>query len=208
MPNVTIYNQEGTSVGELELSNAIFGVKTDAAFVHSIVIATQANARRTIASTKTRGEVSGGGKKPWKQKGTGRARQGSTRSPQWVGGGITFGPTSARNFSVKINKKAKRKALFMALSDKISDKQFLVLEDVRTEPAKTKQLALILKKLPIGKTTLLVAPKSNPTLLRMARNLPSLTLTTANSVGLMDVLGNRTIVFLKDAVPAFEKIYA
>ena len=190
------------------LSDKIFGVKPDASLVHAAVVAAQANARRTISSTKKRGEVRGGGKKPWAQKGTGRARQGSSRSPIWVGGGITFGPTSERNWSMKINKKVKQKALFMALSDKLNEKNLLVLEAIQTEPAKTKTVASTIKHLPVGKTSLLVSPASNPALLRMVRNLPHVTLVTANTVSLMDVLSHRSVVFLKDAVPAFEKIYA
>jgi large subunit ribosomal protein L4 len=208
MPKISIYNQEGKSVGEMDLSDAIFGVKADANLVHEVVVAQRNNARRAIASTKTRGEVSGGGKKPWKQKGTGRARQGSIRSPQWVGGGIVFGPDSERNFSQKINKKAKQKALFMALSDKLAAHQMCALESVATQPAKTKVLAKTIKQLPVGKTTLLVAAGSNPMLSRMTHNLPNVKLVSANSLNLVDVLTYRSIVFLKDAVPAFEKIYA
>jgi len=118
MPSVKVYNQEGKATGELELNAKHFGVKPDQALVHAVVVAQQANARRPIAHTKNRGEVAGGGKKPWKQKGTGRARQGSIRSPQWKGGGVVFGPRNIRNFSVKVNRKVKQKALFMALTDK------------------------------------------------------------------------------------------
>lgn len=208
MPNVSIYNQEGKSVGEMTLSDAHFGVKANPALVHEVVTAQRANARRSIANTKTKGEVRGGGKKPWKQKGTGRARQGSIRSPQWIGGGIVFGPTSERNFSVKVNKKAKRKALYMSLSDKLANKQLIVLEGIKTEPAKTKVAAKMLTQLPVGKTTLLVAPGSNPSLMRMVRNVPTVKLVSANSLSLFDVLAYRSVVFLKDAVDAFEKFNA
>ncbi len=208
MSTLQIYNQEGKQVGALDVSDKIFGVKPNEHLVHEAVVAQRTNARRTIASTKTRGEVRGGGKKPWKQKGTGRARQGSTRSPQWVGGGIVFGPRKERHFAVKMNKKAKQKALFMALSDKLASKQILALETVATEPAKTKVLASTMKRLPVGRTTLMVSPSSNPMLLRMARNLPHVKLVTANTLNLVDVLAFRSIVFLKDAVPVFEKIYA
>ncbi|MBM3204481.1 50S ribosomal protein L4 [Candidatus Uhrbacteria bacterium] len=208
MPTISIYNQEGKHVGEMNLSDAIFGVKADAHLVHEVVVAQRNNARRTVASTKTRGEVRGGGKKPWKQKGTGRARQGSIRSPQWVGGGIVFGPNRERNFSQKINKKTKQKALFMALSDKLAGKQVCALESIATEPAKTKVLAKTIKQLPVGKTTLLVSAGSSPLLARMTYNLPHVKLVTAGSLNILDVLQYRSIVFLKDAVPAFEKIYA
>jgi large subunit ribosomal protein L4 len=208
MPNVSVYNQEGQRVGELTLSDKIFGVKTQPTLVHEVMVAQRANARRTIASTKTRGEVRGGGKKPWKQKGTGRARQGSIRSPQWVGGGITFGPSRDRNFHVKVNKKAKQKALFMVLSDKAAQSKLVVLDSLKTEPAKTKVMATMIKKLPMEKTILLVSPGSNPSLSRMVRNLPNVKVVTANTLNILDALTFRSVLFLKDAVPVFEKIYA
>ena len=208
MPKVAVLNQEGKNVGEVALADAGFGVKPAAAFVHSVVVAEQANRRRPYASPKTRGEVRGGGKKPWKQKGTGRARQGSIRSPQWVGGGIAFGPRKERNYAVKINKKAKRKALFMALSDKLAEKKLVVIDQLSSEPAKTKLLAGVMKNLPLEKTALVILPASNPLVVRMARNLSNVKVVTANSVNLLDVLAYRSLVFLKDAVPAFEKIYA
>jgi len=182
-------------------------VKANTALVHEAVVAQRANARQVLAHTKTRGEVRGGGRKPWKQKGTGRARQGSIRSPQWIGGGVVFGPSNERNFSLKINRKAKRQALFMALSDKVASEKLVVLDSVSTEPAKTKLMAEVLKKLPIDRTVLVVASASSPLLMRMVRNLPHVKLVTANSVNLLDVLSYRSIVFLKDAVEAFDKIY-
>ncbi|MCC7522646.1 50S ribosomal protein L4 [Candidatus Uhrbacteria bacterium] len=208
MPKISLYNTTGKAVGEMELSDAIFGVKPNPALVHEAVIAQRANKRRSVAHTKTKGEVSGGGKKPWKQKGTGRARQGSTRNPQWIGGGVAFGPRSERNFSVKFNKKAKRAALFMVLSDKVANKQLLAIESIPTEAPKTKTVAEMIKKLPVGRTTLIVSPASNPMLMRMVRNLPNVKLVTANSVSIEDVLGYRSVAFLKDAVGAFEKLYA
>lgn len=207
MPSVSIYTQDGKQVGEMNLSEACFGVKAKQKLVHEVLIAQQANRRKAIASTKNRGEVSGGGIKPWKQKGTGRARQGSIRSPQWIGGGIVFGPTSERNFSMKVNRKTKQKALFMALSDKVANKTLLVIESITTEPAKTKAVATMIKKLPLGRTTLLVAPTSNALLMRMVRNVQNVKLVTAQSVNLEDVLTYRSVAFLKDAVPVFEKIF-
>ena len=207
MPSVNVYNQEGKTIGTLELNPAHFGVKVNPSLVHEVAVAQQANARRSIANTKTKGEVRGGGKKPWKQKGTGRARQGSIRSPQWVGGGIAFGPTSARNFSVKVNRKAKQKALFMALSDKVSGEKLVVLDAFAPKEPKTKEAAALFAKLPIQRKALAVLPKSDPTLLRMVRNLQNVKLITVNSLNLVDVLGYPTIVFWKDAMPAFEKLY-
>lgn len=207
MPNVSVYNETGSQVGSLALSDALFAVKPEQAIIHEAMVAQRANARRAIANTKTRGEVRGGGKKPWKQKGTGRARQGSIRSPQWVGGGITFGPTSERNFSVKINKKLKRKALFMALSDKVQNEKLMVLESIATTSAKTKYAASVIAKLPIDRNVLLVVPGASAVLMRMVRNLQNVKLVSANSVNLIDVLTYRSVVFLKDAVPAFEGLY-
>lgn len=208
MPNVSIYNQEGKTTGEMALSDAYFGVKPKQSVIHQVMVGLMANARKTIASTKTRGEVRGGGKKPWKQKGTGRARQGSIRSPQWIGGGITFGPSKERNFSQKVNRKTKQQALYMVLSDKLAHQNIVVLESLNTEPAKTKVVADLMKKLPVGKTVLLIAPSSAPSLVRMVRNLPNVTVVSANSLSLVDALNHRTLVFLKDAVASFEKLHA
>ncbi len=207
MPSVKIYNQEGQETGKMDLNPKFFGVKVKPALVHEVVIAQQANARKNTGHTKTKGEVKGGGKKPWKQKGTGRARQGSIRSPQWVGGGITHGPRKERNFSVKVNKKLKRAALYMALSDKVADEKLLVLEPPTFLEPKTKFAAAMIKKLPLGKRTLFVIPSSNPSLLRMVRNLSSIKMVTANTLNLVDVVNAPTIMFQRDAIGAFEKIY-
>lgn len=207
MPKVKIYNQEGKVTGDLDLNAARFGVKVDPALVHEVSVAQAANARHSIAHTKTKGEVRGGGKKPWKQKGTGRARQGSTRNPQWVGGGVAFGPRSDRNFSVKVNRRVKQKALFMALTDKVNEEKFLVLEAFQAKAIKTKEAAQLFKKLPAARRTLAVVASSQPELLRMVRNLPDVQLTTVNSLNLNDVLNARQVVFWKDAVSAFENVY-
>ena len=207
MSKVSIYNVEGKAVGELELSPAVFGVKANPALVHQVLVGQRANARRAIASTKTKGEVRGGGKKPWKQKGTGRARQGSTRSPNWVGGGIVFGPSSERNFSVKINRKTKKRVMCMILSDKFTNNQLVILDMIKTDTPKTKMIATMMKLLPVGKTSLVVAPASQPVLLRMIRNIPNVKLITANTLNTKDVLQYQSLVMLKDAVPVVEKIY-
>lgn len=208
MPNVSIYNQEGKTTGEMNLSDVYFGVTPKQSVIHQVMVGIMANARQTLAATKTRGEVRGGGKKPWKQKGTGRARQGSIRSPQWVGGGIAFGPRKERNFSQKINRKTKRQALYMVLSDKLATGQLVILDSLKSEPAKTKTVAATLKNLPVGKTVLLVAPASTPAIVRMVRNMPNVTVVSPNSLGLVDTLNHRTLVFLKDAVESFEKLHA
>lgn len=207
MIKTKIYNQTGGVVGDLELNVKHFGVKADPALIHEVVVAQQANARRNTGHTKTKGEVSGGGKKPWKQKGTGRARQGSIRSPQWVGGGIAHGPRKERNFSVKVNKKAKQKALFMALSDKVANEKMLVLEPLSTTTPKTKIAAATFKKLPVGRRTLFVIAQSNPALLRMVRNLQNVQLVTVNALNIVDVVKFSSIIFEREAVPAFETLY-
>lgn len=207
MPKVKVYNQEGKVTGDLELNASRFGIKIDPALVHEVSVAQDANARHPIAHTKTKGEVRGGGKKPWKQKGTGRARQGSTRNPQWVGGGIAFGPRSDRNFSVKVNRRVKQKALFMALSDKVNEEKVLVLEDFKPKAIKTKDAAQLFKNLPAARRTLAIVAKSQPELMRMVRNLQNVHLITVQSLNLNDVLHARQIVFWKDAVAAFEDVY-
>jgi large subunit ribosomal protein L4 len=209
MPNVNVYNQEGNVTGQLELNPEHFGVKVKQGVVHSVVVGQAANARHSVANTKTKGEVRGGGKKPWKQKGTGRARQGSIRSPQWVGGGIVFGPRGERNFSVKINRKQKRAALFMVLSDKVAREKLVILESFNVPEPKTKYAAALFTKLPIAKKkALVVIPKSDPSLVRMVRNLQNFEVVTVNSLSVMDLLAYPTIVFWKDAIPVFETMYS
>lgn len=207
MSKINIYTQDGKITGDLELNAKHFGVKVDPALVHQMVVAQQANARKNTGHTKTKGEVQGGGKKPWKQKGTGRARQGSIRSPQWVGGGIAHGPLKERNYSVKVNKKAKQKALFMALSDKVASEKFVILESLSSDTPKTKVAVTTFSKLPLGRRTLFVIPKSNPMLLRMVRNLQNVKLVTVNALNLVDVVSFPTILFEKEAIPAFETLY-
>jgi large subunit ribosomal protein L4 len=207
MPSASLYNQEGKVTGTLELNAAIFGVKVNPAVVHQVVVAQEANARKAIANTKTKGEIRGGGKKPWKQKGTGRARQGSTRSPNWVGGGIVFGPTSDRNFAQKVNRRTKQKALFMALSDKVAHENFLVLESFTPAAPKTREFAGLLQKLPVKKSVLYVVSKSNPSLVRMARNLQNVNVVTANSLNVVEALRAQSLVVEKDVIMAIEKHY-
>lgn len=208
MAKVSVYNKEGKSVRDVELAAERYEVKVNPSLVHQVVVAAQANARKAIAHTKTRGEVRGGGKKPWRQKGTGRARHGSIRSPLWVGGGITFGPRKDRNFSQKVNKKLKRKAFFMVLSDKVASDQLLLVEPIKTESPKTKVIADLIKKLPTDRNVLLVTGSSNPELMRMVRNLQNVKLVTFNSVSILDLLRYRTVVFEEEAFQAFDKMYA
>lgn len=204
----SVYSQEGKEVSKIVLPETVFGVAWNANLVHDVVVTMQGNARANTAHTKDRGEVSGGGKKPWKQKGTGRARQGSIRSPQWKGGGVVFGPSSERNFSLKMNRKAKRKALSMVLTDKLMREKLIVLETIMKEPVKTKTFLAMMQKLPVDRTTLMVLGGSDPVAVRMARNLPSVKVVTVNSLNMLDLLTYRSVVFLKDAISALEQIYA
>lgn len=207
MPSVNIYNVEGKEIGKAELSDARFSVKPSSSLIHSVVVSQDANRRTTRASTKTRGEVAGGGKKPWRQKGTGRARQGSIRSPQWVGGGITFGPRKERNYSVKINKKAKRQALFMILSDRVAHDKMFVVDKFPTDKVKTAVFSGWMKKLPFGRKTLVIVSGSNPELLRMVRNIKNVELIGVNALQVSNVIKYPSVVFEQAAVPAFEKLY-
>lgn len=208
MPSVKVYNIKGEAVGQAELPDSHFGVKPSTSLVHSVVVAQEANKRTTKASTKTRGEIAGGGRKPWRQKGTGRARQGSIRSPQWVGGGIVFGPRKERNYNVKINRKAKQAALFMVLSDRVAHDKLVVVDKFLTEEPKTKVFAGWMKALPFGRKSLVVIPSSNPTLLRMVRNLKNVQLVTVNALHVADLVKYPTIVFEQPSLAAFEKLYS
>lgn len=210
---ISVYNQKAEVVGEIDLNDKIFAVKPTLHLMAEAVRIQASNARKGLANTKTRGEVSGGGKKPWKQKGTGRARAGSTRSPIWRHGGVTFGPTSARNWELKINKKAKTKALFMSLSDKATDGKLIVLEGLNLEAAKTKQFVEIMKSFEtklengLGKKQLLVMPKKDDNLVRASRNIPHLFSSLATSLNITDILKADTMVILKDSIAVIEKTY-
>ena|SRR3989344_4517416 len=210
MTKATLYNQTGEKVSDLDLNPKIFGIeKIDSNLVHSAVRAQRNNLRAAIAHTKNRGEVAGSGKKPWKQKGTGRARAGSVRSPLWRHGGITFGPRSNRNWSLKINESAFRKALFTILTDKLNEHKLVIIENLDTT-AKSKELAGKLSSLAakagLGKKYLVVLAAHNKELERAARNLQNVTLITASSLNVMDLLKADTMI-LKDALPIIEQTY-
>ncbi|HEX3099516.1 MAG TPA: 50S ribosomal protein L4 [Patescibacteria group bacterium] len=209
---ISVYNQKAEVTGEIELNEKIFGIKPTLHLLAEAVRIQASNARKGLANTKTRGEVSGGGKKPWKQKGTGRARVGSIRSPIWRHGGITFGPTSDRNWSLKINKKAKTKALFMSLSDKVTDGKLIIVDGMDVENAKTKNFIQIMasfesKLNTLGKKQLLVMPKKEMNLVRASRNIPHFSSTLANSLNVTDILKADTCVILKDSLAVIEKTY-
>jgi large subunit ribosomal protein L4 len=205
MAHISLYNLEGKAAGSLELSDAVFAVPVKNSVVHQVYTALMANLRRPWADTKDRGEVSGGGKKPWKQKGTGRARHGSIRSPIWKGGGVTFGPLSARNYKQKINKKMNQAALRMCLSDRLGSEQFLAVETLPTD-GKTKAVAKLRSALPgSGKTTLLVVSGKDESAERAVRNIPRIELVRAQDVNVLDVLNHQYIIATKDALVSLEK---
>jgi large subunit ribosomal protein L4 len=195
MQKVKVYNMNGEVVGEEKLDSALFEVETKEGLIHQAVVAQMANRRQVLAHTKDRGEVSGGGKKPWKQKGTGRARQGSIRSPLWVGGGVVFGPRNDRNFHQKINKKMKRKALLMCLSDRAKEEKIIVLDKLELENFKTKRFLEILNKLPNKeKKTLLILADNDKKIIKSAANLPYLKTIESVNINVMDVLNNEFLM--------------
>jgi len=205
---IKIYSQDGTVVGEQDLERKVFGVEVKPDVVQQIVVAQMANARHNLAKTKTRGEVAGGGRKPWKQKGTGRARQGSTRSPLWSGGGVVFGPTGNSNYGKSVNKKLKTKALFMCLTDKYQDEKIVLLDKLEIAEGKTKLMVNILNKLPgVGQKTLLVLDGKNEMLIQAARNIPKVKVIKADSLNAVDLLDAKYVLTIKDALEVIEKTY-
>lgn len=208
MPKIKVYNMEGKVVSEREMAPELFGVKVNEGLVHLASEAQMANSRVAAGHSKTRGEVRGGGKKPWKQKGTGRARHGSIRSPIWKGGGVTFGPQSDRNFSKKLNRKSKKAAMAMAMTDKVQHDALVALDAITMEAGKTKAMAAMLKKLPLGRKVLLVLPKSDAMTVRASRNLKSLWTATAGDLSLVDVLKADTVVAPLATLDLLEKAYS
>lgn len=209
---IQVYNQNAESVGEIEVSDQIFAVKPSLHLMAESVRAQANNARKGLANTKTRGDVSGGGKKPWRQKGTGRARAGSNRSPIWRHGGVTFGPTSDRNWSLKINKKAKTKALFMSLSDKARDGKLIVIEGLNLAAPKTKEFIKVMEAFHsklnnLGNKQMMVLPKKEETLIRASRNLPEVSTAFATSLNITDILKADSMFVLKDSLAIIEKTY-
>jgi large subunit ribosomal protein L4 len=206
-----LYNQKAETIGDVELNAKIFDVKSSLHLVTEAVRVQASNSRKGLAHTKTRGDVSGGGKKPWKQKGTGRARAGSNRSPIWRHGGVVFGPRSERNWSLKMNKKAKTKALFMSLSEKVKEGNLFVVDSITLDAPKTKAFVAVLKnfqdKVKLGKKQLFLFPKKDENLFRASRNLNAITPTLAASLNVTDILNADTIVMLKDSLAVIEKTY-
>lgn len=205
MTKVSVLSQTGASVGEIELNDAIFGIEPNEAVLFDAVIAQRASLRQGNHKVKNRSEVAGGGRKPWRQKGTGRARQGSIRSPQWRGGGIVFGPTP-RSYSYKLPKKVRRLALKSALSAKVLEQNFVVLDALNLDAPKTKDFAAILKALEINKKALFVTAELNENVALSARNIPGVTVLTATGINVLDLLGHDKVVFTKDAVNKVEEV--
>ncbi len=205
---VKTYNQNGEEIGKTELPDEIFGVKINPILLHQAVVAEMANARQVIAHTKGRGEVRGGGKKPWRQKGTGRARHGSRRSPIWKGGGVTFGPTKDRNFKQKINRKMKRKAYVMALSGKAKDGELIVLDSIELKQPKTREMSLVVNTLVPGvQSAFLMLAVKNETIERAGRNIADFKVGNAGNMQLLDLLNYKYILMTQDAVKKLEEKY-
>ena len=207
MPNVTVFDVNGNKVSELALADSIFAIEPNTSAMHLAVVAYLANQRQGTQSTLTRSEVSGGGKKPWRQKGSGRARQGSTRAPQWYHGGIAHGP-KPRSYRMSMNKKVKRLAMKSALSSKVLEGEMIVLDSFKLDAIKTKEAAKVLAALETGKKTLLVLPEKDDVLYRSARNIAGVKVTLVNTLNVYDILNCNSMVVLKDAVSKIEEVYA
>ena len=206
MANVSVYNIEGKEVGSIELNDAVFGVEVNEHLVHMAIVNQLANNRQGTQSAKTRSEVSGGGRKPWRQKGTGHARQGSTRSPQWTGGGVVFAP-KPRDYSFKMNKKEKRIALLSALSSKVADNKIVVLDAFNLDEVKTKKFAEVMSNLKVDKA-LVVIEGENKNVVLSGRNIPTVKVSATNEINTYDVLKYETLVVTKAAVEKLEEVYA
>lgn len=206
MPIVDVYNMEGNKVDEIELSENIFGIKTNTDALHRSVLNYLANQRQGTQSTKTRGEVSGGGIKPWRQKGTGRARQGSTRATQWIKGGIALGP-KPRSYKYSLPKKVKRLALKSALSTKLADKDIIVLDKLELAEVKTKAIVNVLNNLNVNTKALIVLPEKNEAIQKSARNIPGIKTALVNSINVYDILNHDKFIITKEAVSKVEEVF-
>jgi large subunit ribosomal protein L4 len=207
MATVSVYNTEGKEVEKLELNDSIFGVEINEGIVHKAVVAQLANKRQGTQSALTRSEVRGGGRKPWRQKGTGHARQGSIRAPQWTGGGVVFAP-KPRDYSQKINRKEKQLALFSALTAKVQDQKFIVVDELSLDAPKTKAFAKILENLKATNKALVVTEAASENVILSARNIPGVDTEVRVAINVYDILNHDTVVITKDAVKAIEEVYA
>ena len=206
MAKVSVYNMEGVQVGDMDLNDAVFGVEVNNHLVHMAVVNQLANNRQGTQSAKTRAEVSGGGRKPWKQKCTGHARQGSTRSPQWTGGGIVFAP-KPRDYSFKMNKKEKQLALKSALTSRVLENKFIVVDAIKLEEAKTKKFAEAMNNLKVSKA-LVILNENDANVVRSAKNIPTVKTALTNTINVYDILKYDTVVIDKAAVATIEEVYA
>lgn len=207
MAKLAVLDKTGKKVSDIELKDEIFAIEPNKSAMHLVVVNYLANQRQGTQSTLTRSEVSGGGKKPWKQKGTGRARQGSTRAPQWTHGGIALGP-KPRDYGFDVNKKVRRLAMKSALSSKVAADEMIVVDDFSMDAIKTKKMANILSAVKAGKKTLIVLPEKNDVLYKSARNIEGTNVSLVNTLNVYDILNCNTIVVLKDAVAKIEEVYA
>ena len=206
MANVSVYNMEGKEVGTMELNDAVFGVEVNEHLVHMAVVAQLANKRQGTQKAKTRSEVSGGGKKPWRQKGTGHARQGSTRAPQWTGGGVVFAPTP-RDYSFKLNKKEKRAALKSVLTSAVAENKFIVLDELKFDEIKTKNFVQVMNNLKVDKA-LVVLNEKDANVEMSARNIPDVKMALTNTINVYDILKYNTVVVTKAAAETIQEVYA
>ena len=207
MANVSVYNMEGKEVGTIELNDAVFGVKVNEHLVHMAVVQQLANNRQGTQKAKTRSEVSGGGRKPWRQKGTGHARQGSTRSPQWTGGGVVFAPVP-RDYSFKMNKKEKKAALKSALTDKVANGKLVVVDALTFEAPKTKEFAKVMANLNVNEKALVVLNDNDANVVLSAKNIPTVKTSLTNTINVYDIVNAKTLVLTQDAVKTIEEVYA
>ena len=206
MANVSVYNMEGKEVGSMDLNDAVFGVEVNEHLVHMAVVQQLANNRQGTQKAKTRSEVSGGGRKPWRQKGTGHARQGSTRAPQWTGGGVVFAPVP-RDYSFKMNKKEKRAALKSVLTSRVQENKLVVLDELKLDAVKTKDFVKVMSNLKVENALVVTAAQDNNVVLS-ARNVPGVETSVAANINVYDVLNHKTLVVTKDAVASIEEVFA
>ncbi|QGJ63452.1 50S ribosomal protein L4 [Bacillus velezensis] len=207
MPKVALYNQNGSTAGDIELNASVFGIEPNESVVFDAILMQRASLRQGSHKVKNRSEVRGGGRKPWRQKGTGRARQGSIRSPQWRGGGVVFGPTP-RSYSYKLPKKVRRLAIKSVLSSKVNDNNIIVLEDLTLDTVKTKEMAAVLKGLSVEKKALIVTADANEAVSLSARNIPGVSVVQANGINVLDVVNHEKLLITKAAVEKVEEVLA
>lgn len=207
MPKTALYDMNGKQVGDIELNDSVFGAEVNKSVLHQVIVNYLANQRQGTQSTKTRAEVRGGGAKPWRQKGTGRARQGSIRAPQWIKGGVALGP-KPRSYRYNVNKKVKRVAMKSALSSKVAENDIFVLDQLQFENIKTKEMVKVLGNLNVDTKALVVLPEKDENVIRSARNIPGVTTTLVSTLNVYEILNHDKFIVTKDAVAKLEEVYA